>query len=350
MKTRHLILFLLLCWSTSAELFSVIAGAVIAISGGAFWTLRDRLKCHLYECCNEPDMKFNYHALDADLANMLYGQHLVKDVVVNAIKSHWFNENPRKPLVLSFHGYTGSGKNYVAEIIANNTFRLGLRSNFVQHIVATNDFPDKNKIKDYQMELRNRILTTAQKCGRSMFIFDETDKLPEQLLGAIKPFLDYYSTVSGVDFRRNIFIFLSNKGGERIANITLKQYQNGYPREQLKLESFERDLMLFSFNEKGGLQMSELISNHLIDHFIPFLPLQREHVKKCAEAYLRKRGRSDLVSDVALVERVLNALQYFPESSKAFSSSGCKRVDAKTDLEMAKMRPLAGQRQYDDEL
>lgn len=220
----------------------------------------------------------------------------------------------------------------------------------MQHIVATNDFPDKTKIDDYQMELRSRILSTAQKCQRSIFIFDETDKLPEQLLGAIKPFLDYYSTVSGVDFRRNIFIFLSNKGGGKIAEITLQQYENGYPREKLRLESFERDLMNFSFNEKGGLQMSELISNHLIDHFIPFLPLQREHVQKCVESYLRKRGRSDLVSDVALVERVLNALQYFPESSKAFSSSGCKRVDAKTDLELAKIRPLAGQRQYDDEL
>lgn len=34
------------------------------------------------------------------------------------------------------------------------------------------------------------------------------------------------------------------------------------------------------FNTPGGLKMSELISNHLIDHFVPFLPLEREHVRK----------------------------------------------------------------------
>uniref|UniRef100_A0A1I7UYW1 Torsin n=1 Tax=Caenorhabditis tropicalis TaxID=1561998 RepID=A0A1I7UYW1_9PELO len=350
MKTQYVLLLLLQFCGINAELISFITGSVIAISAGAFWGLKDRLRCQLYECCHEPDVNFNHHSLNMDISNLLYGQHLVKDVVVNAIKAHWYNENPKKPLVLSFHGYTGSGKNYVAEIIANNTFRQGLRSNFVQHIVATNDFPDKNKIEDYQSELRNRILTTVKKCERSMFIFDETDKLPEQLLGAIKPFLDYYSTVSGVDFRRSIFILLSNKGGGKIAEITLSQYENGYPREQLRLESFERDLMNFSFNEKGGLQMSELISNHLIDHFIPFLPLQREHVRSCVGAYLRKRGRSDLVSNVEFVERVLNSLQYFPESSKAFSSSGCKRVDAKTDLELAKIRPSFSNSQFDDEL
>uniref|UniRef100_A0A8R1I567 Torsin n=1 Tax=Caenorhabditis japonica TaxID=281687 RepID=A0A8R1I567_CAEJA len=350
MKIRNILPLILLFWSSNGEIISLLTGTAIAISGGAFWAFKKHLKCRLYECCEEPDIKFDHHRLDSDIANMLYGQHLVKDVVVNSIKSHWFNDNPRKPLVLSFHGYTGSGKNFVAEIIANNTFRLGLRSSFVQHIVATVDYPDKTKIHDYQIELRQRILSTAQKCGRAMFIFDETDKLPEQLLGSIKPFLDYYTTVSNVDFRRNIFIFLSNKGGGKIAEITLNQYENEYPREELKLESFERDLMSFSFNEKGGLQMSELISNHLIDHFIPFLPLQREHVRKCVEAYLRKRGRNDLVSNVELVERVLNSLQYFPPDSKAFSSSGCKRVDAKADLELAKIRPIASYRQFDDEL
>ncbi|CAC44293.1 Torsin-like protein [Caenorhabditis elegans] len=350
MKLDYVLLLLFHLCFVNTELISVITGTTIAISAGAFWGLKDRLKCYLYECCHEPDVNFNYHTLDADIANLLFGQHLVKDVVVNSIKSHWYNENPRKPLVLSFHGYTGSGKNYVAEIIANNTFRLGLRSTFVQHIVATNDFPDKNKLEEYQVELRNRILTTVQKCQRSIFIFDEADKLPEQLLGAIKPFLDYYSTISGVDFRRSIFILLSNKGGGEIARITKEQYESGYPREQLRLEAFERELMNFSYNEKGGLQMSELISNHLIDHFVPFLPLQREHVRSCVGAYLRKRGRGDLVSNVDFVERVLNSLQYFPESSKAFSSSGCKRVDAKTDLEMAKIRPLLSSVHFDDEL
>lgn len=32
--------------------------------------------------------------------------------------------------------------------------------------------------------------------------------------------------------------------------------------------------------------MSELISTHLIDHFIPFLPLERRHILLCIRDYM----------------------------------------------------------------
>lgn len=77
----------------------------------------------IVSCCFSCSVFTKFADLDSDISKKLFGQHLVKDVVVNAIKSHWYNDNPSKPLVLSFHGYTGSGKNFVAEMIANNTFK-----------------------------------------------------------------------------------------------------------------------------------------------------------------------------------------------------------------------------------
>ncbi|PIO67607.1 hypothetical protein TELCIR_10633 [Teladorsagia circumcincta] len=121
--------------------------------------------------------------LRRDLRELVHGQHLVIDTVENAIRAHWTNDNPKKPLAMSFHGFTGSGKNYVAEIIANNTFKKGMRSNFVHQIVASSEFYDKDKISEYKVQLRARILDAVKKCGRAMIIFDEADKLPEQLLG-----------------------------------------------------------------------------------------------------------------------------------------------------------------------
>lgn len=98
-------------------------------------------------------------------------------------------------------------------------FRNGMRSNFVHHIVATADYPDKKKINEYkvwlgrffryvqtllqnfllislcfQLQLRERILNGVGKCNRAMFIFDEADKLPEQLLG--KSFFDLLKAFS----------------------------------------------------------------------------------------------------------------------------------------------------------
>lgn len=174
------------------------------------------------------------------------------------------------------------------------------------------------------------------KCNRAMFIFDEADKLPEQLLEAIKPFLDYYDSVGGVDFRKSTFIFLSNRGGNLIANLALTHHQSGSPREDLTLNNFERMLMQAAYNEPGGLKLCELISSHLIDHFVPFLPMERRHVILCTIWYLKSQGRADLASDDELVQRIVDSLQYFPREQEVFSSSGCKRIPAKADLEISK--------------
>ena len=41
--------------------------------------------------------------------NQLFGQPLVKKTLLSALKAHFEIENPRKALVLSFHGSTGVG-------------------------------------------------------------------------------------------------------------------------------------------------------------------------------------------------------------------------------------------------
>ncbi|KAL6733944.1 hypothetical protein Aduo_004538 [Ancylostoma duodenale] len=319
-----------------AEPISLLTGAAVMFGGGALWTFQNKIKCKLFECCDKPYVNPRFDKLHSDLHELVYGQHLVLDTVENAIRAHWTNERPKKPLAMSFHGFTGSGKNYVAEIIANNTFKNGMRSNFVHHIVATADYPDKNKINEYKLQLRERILNGVGKCNRAMFIFDEADKLPEQLLEAIKPFLDYYDSVGGVDFRKSTFLFLSNRGGSLIANLALSHHQAGSPREDLTLNNFERMLMQAAYNEPGGLKLCELISSHLIDHFVPFLPLERRHIYSCTVFYLKSQGREDLAKDDELVQRIVDSLQYFPKGKEVFSSSGCKRIAAKADLEISR--------------
>ena len=45
----------------------------------------------------------------------LFGQPLVTQVVTRTLRSHIRKSSPSKALVLSFHGWTGGGKNYVAK-------------------------------------------------------------------------------------------------------------------------------------------------------------------------------------------------------------------------------------------
>ena len=59
-----------------------------------------------------------------------------------------------------------------------------------------------------QDQLRDWIKGNTSICSRSLFIFDEMDKMPEGLLDVIKPFLDHHPEINGVDYRKTTFIFL----------------------------------------------------------------------------------------------------------------------------------------------
>lgn len=59
-----------------------------------------------------------------------------------------------------------------------------------------------------QDQLQLWIRGNVSACARSVFIFDEMDKMHAGLIDAIKPFLDYYEVVDEVSYQKAIFIFL----------------------------------------------------------------------------------------------------------------------------------------------
>lgn len=54
-------------------------------------------------------------------------------------------------LVMSFHGWTGGGKNYVSKFIAESIYKLGMRSRFVHVFVSTVHFPHEEKADIYKV-------------------------------------------------------------------------------------------------------------------------------------------------------------------------------------------------------
>uniref|UniRef100_A0A914C4K7 Torsin-1A C-terminal domain-containing protein n=1 Tax=Acrobeloides nanus TaxID=290746 RepID=A0A914C4K7_9BILA len=149
-------------------------------------------------------------------------------------------------------------------------------------------------------------------------------------MDAIKPFIDFYEQIDNVDARKSVFLFLSNAGGHEIAKKTLEYYEEGRPREEITFKEMEEITIKSAYNEgKGGLKTSELITNHLIDYFVPFLPLERRHVILCIKDYLKQNGQ-DLTSQ--RIEAIADSIEYFPRANPVFSSSGCKKVAQKTEL------------------
>jgi pantothenate kinase-related protein Tda10 len=61
--------------------------------------------------------------LKDDLGRNLFGQHIASEVIMKAVTGFINNDNPKKPLVLSFHGSGGVGKNLASQLIVKNLYK-----------------------------------------------------------------------------------------------------------------------------------------------------------------------------------------------------------------------------------
>ena len=302
----------------------VIASAVVLTFATIYGSL-----CSFKECCTEKWTSPNISGLETTLRSRVFGQHLVTETVLKSVVGHLNNKSPNKALALSFNGWTGSGKNFVSKIIAEHIFKKGMDSSFVHLRIATHHFPHKSKVDVYKDQLRTLVANSVSKCSRSLFIFDEMDKMPPGLIDVLKPYLDHYPDVEKIDYRKSIFIFLSNTGGSLINDVTLNHRKEGKKREHITIKQMDEVVNFGEFNNKGGFWHSSLIEKNLIDYFIPFLPLERSHIKMCTKADLKQKGHP--VAEFIL-NRIADELLYFPDDLKVFSKSGCKKISSKVDV------------------
>ncbi|XP_062446597.1 torsin-1A-like isoform X2 [Rhea pennata] len=226
-----------------------IAGAAASAFTG--FISYPRLYCYFRECCLQRHDARAVADLQESLDRKLFGQHLVNKVVVKAVKGFLNNTNPKKPLALSLHGWTGTGKNFVSKIIAESIYKRGLKSKYVHQFVATLHFPHADSISLYKDQLQSWIRGNVSVCPRSLFIFDEMDKMHAGLIDSIKPFLDYYELLNGVSYRKAIFIFLSNAGAEKITEVALDFWRKGKTREDIQLIDIQNTLSVSVFNNKN---------------------------------------------------------------------------------------------------
>lgn len=337
---RGLILLCLVPGNLFLEPFSTGMMIGVGAVGSLLWKSKETIMCAFKECCQEPYVRTNLVGFEEKLTENVFGQHIVLDVVAKTMKSHLRKKEHHKALALSFHGWTGSGKNYVAKFIAETLFKEGMKSKFVHHFYSSLHFPHKEESDLYKAQIREWISGNVTACARTLFIFDEIDKLPPGVIDAIKPYIDYHEQVNSVDFRKSIFLFLSNTGGEQIALKTYNHWKEGRKREDLSLADLEAAVNLGAYNEEGGLQKSDVIQKHLVDLFVPFLPLEKEHVKMCIRREFHRReeerklnaDKEDDIEDPAItykdadVDALADKMVYWPEEFGIYSLTGCKKV------------------------
>eukprot|EP00092_Neocalanus_flemingeri_P028033 GFUD01030436.1.p1 GENE.GFUD01030436.1~~GFUD01030436.1.p1 ORF type:complete len:340 (-),score=109.62 GFUD01030436.1:69-1088(-) len=334
MKPLPLVLLLLPLTVTCLEPFS----AGLAVGGGmvlsALWSSREVVVCQFRECCGAPWVRPNVSRLEESLADNVFGQHLVTSLVTRSIRAHLRKLEPKKALVMSFHGWTGAGKNFVAKFVAESLYKEGMASKYVHLFISTLHFPHMEMADIYKLRVQDWIRGNVTQCETSIFIFDEIDKMPEGMIDGIKPFIDHHQNVEGLNFRKSIFIFLSNTGGRDITKETVRFWSEGRQREDISYKDLEMLVNKGAFNELGGLHRSAVIDSSLIDVYVPFLPLERKHVKMCVEKEARTRNITMKDEDMMAV---VDSLSFWPKDTQLYSTTGCKRVANKLDLYQEEM-------------
>lgn len=96
-------------------------------------------------------VSFHSAGLELDLSRRLHGQHLAKDVILRAMQGFLETTRPEKALALSFHGWSGTGKNFVARMIADHLYRDGLKSECVKVFISLFHFPHPKYVDLYKV-------------------------------------------------------------------------------------------------------------------------------------------------------------------------------------------------------
>ncbi|XP_064556302.1 torsin-like protein [Drosophila montana] len=310
-----------------------IAAGVGAIGFGYF---KSQTYCRLYECCDDRSIPGNMTKLYESLSQTLFGQHMVQQHVMPALVAHLKSDSPsRKPLVMSFHGTPGTGKSFVADQIAQALYVEGAKSKFVHKYLGRADFAHPGRINEYKERINREVREFIQDCPRSLFIFDEVDKMPIGVFDTLTSLVDYAANVKGTDYTKAIFIFLSNTAGVRISDHLAELMKKGTQREDTRLSDFEEMLKMSAYNMEGGLKKTNMIEAHVIDHYIPFLALEKAHIVQCVEAEFQRWHMRPKQQDINTV--VNSAVNYDPKYSM-FATSGCKTIEKKVAMVVNELR------------
>jgi hypothetical protein len=156
MKFCKMVLFTFLLHSCQIG----VGSSFLSVLADIFSSSYELLRCPLSDCCNDYWIPNNitsikltsvhlcsltYFASITELQLMIeeevFGQHIATKIISRQIIAHLENPSPSKPLVMSFHGWTGNGKNHVAYLIAKSLYLRETKSRFYHHFMATVHFP-----------------------------------------------------------------------------------------------------------------------------------------------------------------------------------------------------------------
>ncbi|XP_078687019.1 torsin-1A-like [Branchiostoma floridae x Branchiostoma belcheri] len=320
-------------------------------------------------------------ALEEELNQRLFGQHIAKRVVPQALSGHLAETHGSAPLVMSFLGPSGVGKTFVSRLVS--TF-LSESCGFRAHeFIIPHHFPHPEEAQLYREQVRHWVKGNISYSNQQhLFVFDEMEKVYPDLADGLLSLLEE-------DTSNSMYLFVYSTEDLSVSMYLLEQLSKGRSRESIREDEIQDLFGQFKHPDpyvtdsapsgsgktaaaaaatstveqqspEGHAPVNhyatmatappstEDVSPEATDsdrprlvwqgdlggkisnrYLVPFLPLEREHVLKCAEVKLATDGRTD---SMETAQRIVDEMQFYPGDRPVFSKYGCKRLSVRVDM------------------
>ncbi|KAK9830272.1 hypothetical protein WJX72_010727 [[Myrmecia] bisecta] len=273
--------------------------------------------------------------LEPYLLSQVVGQELAIHQLCDAVCDHIQKQQPHKPLVLSVHGPPGVGKSMLHHLAAKALYNK-------DPITATScpgsDCPGYKVLygMDYilvereqqHLLLRESLLDHLRRAPQSLIVIEEYDKLDCPTRGMFRQLLENAQTAN-VTMDRAVVILESNTGYTQLHEMLVQAGD----RSKIAPEAAQRVLkdLVFDIWQRGECEdrTDTLKMVGLIDFFLPFLPLERPHIKQLFEMRLLEKAqqmRQSMGTDLAWDDAVLAFLTGKVDLEGAYPIEGAKEA------------------------
>eukprot|EP00058_Branchiostoma_floridae_P003271 XP_002588759.1 hypothetical protein BRAFLDRAFT_125633 [Branchiostoma floridae] len=325
-------------------------------------------------------------ALEEELNQRLFGQHIAKRVVIEAMSGHLAGTHGSTPLVMSFVGPSGVGKTFLSRLLSRFLSQsCGVK---VHEFIIPHHFPHPEEAQLYREQVRDWVQGNVSHSDRQhLFVFDEMEKVYPDLAEGLQSLLEDNTL-------NTMYIFIWSTEELSMGRYLLQQMSKGRFRESIREEEIQdllRQLQVDAVSlepsstnfasigsgktfaatvkkpsnvpkghaavnhatmetatpstnddplnavdsvsgRQGRILTGDVLGGKGPDlgrYFVPFLPLEREHVLKCAEVELAANGQA---IGMETAQRIAAEMQFYPKERPFFSKYGCKRLSVRVDI------------------
>ncbi|XP_052763065.1 torsin-1A-like [Mya arenaria] len=266
----------------------------------------------------------NIEVFENIVPDHIWGQPVATEMVVEAVKAHRTALN-RKPLVLSLHGGTGTGKTALSLLLARTMFGYKDGEPFGTSGVYVIGKPVGASNEEYKEYIRTTLDGALRSGSGSLFVFERMKSVPGNIGQLLKTILE--------DSEHNypckdetIFLLSTHIGSKNLEDVALDSWKHGIDRDRIDHRELQAAISTASGDNETDRWHRRMTEHGLITKSIPFLPLDRSTVRRCIVhemPYLPHVNENKKLADVRYAMGLRN---FHASGSIVFAKKGCANI------------------------